>query len=707
MRFRKFLIIKPLYRSVIIVGLLFCYTNSEAQVPIDLSADQNKYDLADFAYVLEDAESEYTINEIIRPKYAFDFNKDESNLSYGFTNSSYWFKFKVRNQDLSRRWLLEFSYPVLDTVEFFHLDSDGIWQMTRMGDMQPFYNRPIDYRNFLVPLEFDNNSVQLYYVRVRSSSAVRVPMTIVSEWTSYKDNLEGEILYGIYFGIMFVMILYNLFIFFALNDENYLYYVASIVFAALFFSSLSGHSFQYLWFDSVWFANRIIPISMGGWALSSAVFAKSFLNMKKYSKALNILLIAVMIASVGIILLALFASYAISTRFGAGVLAINCLLMIVSGFTAWYKGNRAARFFTFAWLSLLVGTFFLIMMTAGFLPENPIFVHSSKIGAVLEVIILSLALSDRYSILRREKAKLQHEALRTQKETNAILEQRVQERTKELTHKSEEVESKNIALQQQHGEIKQQKDKIESSIRYAHRIQSVMLPSDAKFKDLLPNSFIFYKPRDIVSGDFYWIAEVKDKIILAGVDCTGHGVPGAFMSILGSNLLNEVVIARNNTNPATILEEMNKGVRNTLNQEDSNNQDGMEMAVCVIDLENRELEYAGAGMPFVYFEGGKQHILKGDRKSIGGKNRKEIAYTTHSIPFFEPIECYIFSDGYRDQFGGSNGQKFMMKRFKQLLADIHSHPQNTQAEIVEQTFEDWIAEENQIDDVLMIGFKVE
>jgi serine phosphatase RsbU (regulator of sigma subunit) len=693
---------------LVVLTLLCSLQASIAQVPINLTSEQDKYNLSDFAYVLVDDKSEFSIDKIIRPKYSFDFNKDDRGLNYGFSDASYWFKFKAKSEDLESRWLLELSYPVLDTVEFYHLDSEGIWQMTRMGDKQPFYDRPIDYRNFLVPLHFDDNSVQVYYVRVRSSSAVRVPMTIFSEKTSHKDNLEGEILYGIYFGIMFVMIFYNLFIFSALNDVNYLYYVASIVSATLFFSSLSGHSFQYLWFDSTWFANHITPISMGGWAFSSAIFAHSFLNIKKYSKTLNVLLLAIMVGGLIIIILGLVASYAISTRFGVVVLAINCVLMILAGFIAWHKGNRAARFFTIAWLLFLMGVIFLILMTAGILPANSIFEHSPKIGAILEVVILSLALSDRYSILRKEKTELQRQALITQKETNSILERKVQERTKELTFKSKEIEAKNMVLQKQHGEIKQQKDKIESSIRYAKRIQSVMLPPDAKFKEMLPDSFILYKPRDIVSGDFYWIAEVDDKIILAGVDCTGHGVPGAFMSILGSNLLNEIILARKNTNPATILEEMNQGVRNTLNQADSDNQDGMEMAICVIDLENRELEYAGAGMPFIYFEGGKQHIIKADRKAVGGSDmRKTVSYTTHSIPFFEPIECYIFSDGFRDQFGGSNGQKFMMKRFKHLLTDVHSHPIETQQQIITKTFDDWTGQNPQIDDVLLIGFRVE
>ncbi len=278
---------KPL---LVVLTLLCSLQNSIAQVPINLTSEQDKYNLSDFAYVLVDEESRFSINEIIRPKYSFDFNKDDKGLNHGFSGASYWFKFKAKSEDLGSRWLLEISYPILDTLEFYHLDSEGIWQMTRMGDKQPFYDRPIDYRNFLIPLHFDDNSVQVYYVRVRTTSAVRVPMTIVSESISHKDNLEGEILYGIYFGIMLVMVLYNLFIFSALNDVNYLYYVSSIVFATLFFSSLSGHSFQYLWFDSAWFANHITPVAMGGWAFSSAIFAHSFLNIKKYSKALNVLL---------------------------------------------------------------------------------------------------------------------------------------------------------------------------------------------------------------------------------------------------------------------------------------------------------------------------------------------------------------------------------------------------------------------------------
>ena len=680
-----------------------------AQVPVDLTGGKLSYDLSSHTYVYIDPSGQEELDDVIKTQNIFNFEKDTKQLNHGFSDASFWFKFKLRNEDLSKKWLFEISYPVLDSVEFYFLNEDGDWQVRSMGDMQPFYNRELDHRNFLIPLDFPDNSVQLYYVHVKTSSAVRVPMRIIDEWQSYKESLENEIMYGIYFGIMLVMILYNLFIFFTLNDVNYLYYVLSIISALLFFSSVSGHGFQYLWFDYIWLANFMVPISMGAWAIFAALFARSFLEAKKFAPTLNKLLIFIMISGGGIILASIFIGYGISVMVGAGLLALCSLLIIITGFGVWRNGNKSARYFTLAWVFFMTGNIFYVFLSYGFLPDIPLFEHSSKVGAILEVIMLSLALSDKYSILREEKVELQQAALLNQQENNLILERKVLERTKEISEKSDKIELQNKRLGRQNHEISKQKEKIESSIRYAKRIQSVMLPSRNKFTELLPESFVFYRPRDIVSGDFYWISEVEDKIILAAVDCTGHGVPGAFMSILGTNLLNEITNVRGITSPEQILAELHNGVKSNLHQEDNNNKDGMEAGICVIDIENRELEFAGAGTPLIYFENNELQLIKGSRLPIGGVSKANTPhrFQKHVISFYDPIELYMFSDGFRDQFGGSNSQKFGMKRFKYLLKDIHHAPIGNQHTTVVKTFDDWRGVQRQIDDVLLIGFRLE
>jgi serine phosphatase RsbU (regulator of sigma subunit) len=295
-------------------------------------------------------------------------------------------------------------------------------------------------------------------------------------------------------------------------------------------------------------------------------------------------------------------------------------------------------------------------------------------------------LSDKYTQMRIEKENAQAEALEIQRRANEELEQKVMERTVELN---------------------KQKDDIESSIKYAKRIQDVVLPEKDKVRNILPESFILYMPRDIVSGDFYWICDKDNKTIILTVDCTGHGVPGAFMSILGNNLLNEIINLRKITEPDIILKELHYAVRETLKQEYNQNRDGMDLSLCIVDKENNRLEFAGAKCPLIYIKDGKLHALKGDRLSIGGENsEKERMFKKHIIEVDSPISVYMFSDGYQDQFGGPKDKKFMFQRFKDLIFALHKLPMEAQRLNLMANILDWRKANYQVDDILVLGFKV-
>lgn len=280
--------------------------------------------------------------------------------------------------------------------------------------------------------------------------------------------------------------------------------------------------------------------------------------------------------------------------------------------------------------------------------------------------------------------------------------------------------------------IKHQHESITQSINYAQRIQTAMLPHERNLQHLLPESFILFKPKDVVSGDFYWFFNVKtqntlnefdpenetgvddlpntvesQKIIVAAVDCTGHGVPGAFMSMIGYNLLNTIA-HKNIHEPDLILTELNKSVRFALQQYKNENKDGMDMAICTIDQKNKIVEFAGAKNPLIVIKNGVLEHIKGDKEAIGGSqgNAKRI-YTKHTIAIDQPTTLYLFSDGYQDQFGGTDSRKFMIKNMKDLLLSIHQEPFAKQKEILDQTIEDWKGNsERQIDDLLVIGMRV-
>jgi serine phosphatase RsbU (regulator of sigma subunit) len=252
------------------------------------------------------------------------------------------------------------------------------------------------------------------------------------------------------------------------------------------------------------------------------------------------------------------------------------------------------------------------------------------------------------------------------------------------------------------------KDKnITDSLIYAQRIQEALLPSETYFRKHFEDSFILFKPKDIVSGDFYWIGEKKDKIFVVAADCTGHGVPGALMSMIGLNLIETTINEDNVEIPSRILEVMNKGLEKTFSREKNIGtiiRDGMDIGLCVIDRKRKKVEYAGAFFPLYLIRDDSLIEIAAD-KIIIGMNPDGLQYTDHEIDLMDNDIFYIFSDGYVDQFGGAENKKFMYRRFRYLLLTIHSFPVNDQRSILEENIRSWMGLNEQVDDIMVIGFR--
>jgi serine phosphatase RsbU (regulator of sigma subunit) len=246
------------------------------------------------------------------------------------------------------------------------------------------------------------------------------------------------------------------------------------------------------------------------------------------------------------------------------------------------------------------------------------------------------------------------------------------------------------------------------SINYAQRIQQAMIPSESYFKELLPESFIFYRPKDIVSGDFYFIEKKNDEIIVAVVDCTGHGVPGALMSVIGLNLFRQAISKSKSSRPSDIIAYLDSGLRRVFKKRgDTTIKDGMDLAICNLNFKNMEMAFAGVYNPVYHIRGGVLNQIKADKKPIGHAVRdKEYRYNNHQIKLEKDDTIYLFSDGYADQFGGEHGKKFMYSRLRQLLLDINSLSMGEQGDVLSREFENWKAHLAQIDDVCLIGIRV-
>jgi serine phosphatase RsbU (regulator of sigma subunit) len=304
---------------------------------------------------------------------------------------------------------------------------------------------------------------------------------------------------------------------------------------------------------------------------------------------------------------------------------------------------------------------------------------------------------------------------------------RIQQRTRQLEHNTEEIAAQRDEIlrnqeqvnaseekvREANKKILEQQENITDSIHYAKRIQQAVLPRGSYIKKCIPKHFVLYLPKDIVSGDFYWLTRKANTVMIAAADCTGHGVPGAFMSMLGISFLNDILrknmkkFFESRLKASDFLEELRKKVKKALGRGKKDNvmKDGMDMAFCIIDMDNRMMQYAGAFNPLLIIRDQEIIKLKATRNPIGSYIW-ETAFENHELQLQEGDRLYMFSDGFIDQFGGKDDKKFKNKPFEKLLIDIHQKPMAEQHDILKQTLEDWRGDKEQVDDVLVCGFLI-
>jgi tetratricopeptide (TPR) repeat protein len=304
-----------------------------------------------------------------------------------------------------------------------------------------------------------------------------------------------------------------------------------------------------------------------------------------------------------------------------------------------------------------------------------------------------------------------------QRKNNRVL----AKQNKEIQEQRDLIQMKSVELQQQSEEIEAQRDtliiktteldlayrSITDSVRYASRIQGAMMPERNLVYAAFTDVFILYLPKDIVSGDFFWFLEKDGAKYIAAADCTGHGVPGALMSMLGASMLNEIVNLRNIEKPAAILDELHNSISGALKQDTTDNRDGMDISLAKIEQSPKVVQLAAAKNPVFVIKNDELTVIKGDKMPVGGRARyADEPYQNHEVSFEDaPLRVYLFSDGYQDQFGGSENRKFMVKRMREMIFDMHKKPMLEQEHILEKEIKQWMGDASkQTDDILVLGF---
>lgn len=715
-----------------LVFILFAFLcNSLIQLPamaqdsrqVVLSDKQHSYPIGTKTFIFKTSDSSITIKDIANGKFdqKFDLSKHQSIIK-GHSKAYFWVMIDIQNKSNINDWLLEYAYPTLDYIDFYAFNSKKQkWEVVKTGDQRAFNTRPIFNRNFVFPLEFKQTKHQRFYLRVWGTGTIQIPLKIHTRAHFYKESSWSDVVYGLLYGVLILILAHSFFLYVSLNDISYLFYIIFVVGSLLFYPSDSGHTYQYIWPHQIFWANRVIPFGMAVMTTGSVIFAIFFLNIREYSRGLYRAMQAT--ASLGVLwmILAFILPFKTAIEFIGYTILLNSVLLISSGITSWRKGNISSRYFTIAWVIYTFGILLHAFKDFGLLPESAVVWHSTEVSAVIEIVLLSMALGDKYNIFKAEREKLSAEMLRMQEEENGRLDKKVKERTaklvetnEELNQTIEELDLTNEQLNRMNIELEKKNSDITESINYAKRIQSAMLPHDTSITQDFPKHFIFFRPRDIVSGDFYWFGKKhfagQNYQILMVADCTGHGVPGAFMTILASSIIHEIVKYKELVSPKEMLYTLDRKLNDTLQSQGASKvNDGMDMAIVVMNESDQSLQFAGAKTPLYYVRDGEFHQVKGSIFPIGGSHQYKTAkqFNDFDLQLQSGDMLYLSSDGFQDQFSKEMGGKYLKKNFRHLLLKNSPLTVEEQEENLQIELDNWKGGIRQTDDILVVGLKID
>lgn len=672
--------------NIIIFFLLILLPKQGEAIQVDRNLTVLELDASNMEVIM-DKDRLFNIDNL--PHEQFNY-LNQNTLNFGFYDGVVWVKLNI-TAPKTFEYILELKNPYLDHVSLYVKNYGTYFEEFQVGDKLPFSKRAIEHRYFQLPLtgaqtiimRFDNGGDQF-----------SIPVNIFSKKTLNKRDNEEQFVLGIYYGIILFVLLFNLFIYFRIKLTPNFYYVLYLIGLMLLQLGLGGHGFQYLWPFSPFLANHMLPMMASLGVFFLILFVQSFLQLKTLMPKVNLWL---NITSGVLIVIFILSCLPIDICYKIAVVAVNVITLILNvaiipiSIYAVRKNFRPARFFFLAFVLLFISVFIFLLKNFGLVSTNFLTQYSLQIGSSFEVILLSFAIVDRFKMYKEEALIQLKEKNALIKEQANILEDKVNLRTAQLSEKSNQLEVKNT--------------EILDSINYAQRIQNSVMPLKEDIENKL-NAFVYFKPKDIVSGDFYWINENKGTVMLALADCTGHGVPGAMLSILGLNTLNNALKQAQLNQPADILKYTNKQFNIALAKENKKTiRDGMDISICKLDLNQNQLEFAGANANIYVIRKDSLIPLKGDRNPIGSLN-VEFEYKQQTLQLEKGDLIYLFTDGYPDQFGGIKNKKLKQKEFKKLLLEICHLPTKQQHEKLEDFMCNWKGKLEQIDDMSIIGLKL-
>ena len=675
---------------------------------------------------------------IKEPSLQDDFKGVTSEFEKDFSAPCVWLKIRTENRLLKDRTYV-INVPELsgkDSLNFYYTLPSGELVEKKSGILIPTVERDFIYKDWhAVQVPLLKGEKQVFYLRLKTEDHLGGPHLQIYALDTIVtfDRFERMVLFGFLFTMLVISAFYLL-LFAVLKGRHYIYFALYVGSLVVFLFITNGYLDEYFWKENNYFLKfleKFQPYIMSWISIFFLLFGIAYLELRKTAKfwyrSVAVVLSLTGIRIVLVIIEAIFNfSYPVFVEniftviwiFTVGILPLFILippaiLRIRDGFRpAWYFLAANLVLIPLIYVTLYSSLHSSTVISIYESVISRLFIASSMhLAAILQVLIFSFGIARKMRLDEIERAQIQAQIIDQLKENerlkdriNLELEQKVEERTREIS---------------------QQKREITDSIDYAQRIQFAVLPGDTYLEGIMPEHFVLFWPKDVVSGDFYWIREAHGSLVVVVADCTGHGVPGAFMSMLGISLLDEQLGKPRLDTPGRILDNLRSKVKEMLVQsgEAGEQKDGMDMAVVILDKERKVLQFAGANSPLylirrsdtggigpgleatLNYDGLRLYEFRGDRQPIGLYWEEQI-FSTHRVALQDQDSLYLFTDGYIDQFGGENRKRYKSRRFRELLLSIQHEPMEVQKQLLEQAHKKWRGENEQIDDICVVGFRI-
>ncbi|MFI5203968.1 MAG: 7TM diverse intracellular signaling domain-containing protein [Flavobacteriales bacterium] len=657
--------------------------------------------------VFDDETASLSFNDIQKPATQKKFKQAVAEIiNMNVTHSVIWVKIKICTSE-KREWYMETGMSSMERVDLYQLHHGKIIHQ-RTGIKVPRSERVLIGHRNIFRLNTTAGDTLDCYIRYQDSAPLKITIKTGTLKQFFEHDHTANYLHGAYLGIVVMMVLYNLFLYVTNRHKVYLYYILYVIFSAMFILFFTGHVVLFPdWYIAIFsFSPVLIAAAFGAFGL---LFTMEFLITRQYAPVLH---------RVMIYFIALISIPIVISLLGYKHLSINIIqlagfmlafLSIATSIVVYRRGYKPAKYYILGFGAYMAGLMMLIVSNLVGFTDEYMAVYSLEAGSGIEAIFLSFAIGDKLNTANKDKNAAKEQAMKAAleneklvREQNTMLEHKVNERTKELKEQKEIVEEK-------------QKE-IVDSINYAKRIQDAYLPPTHVLTYFFPSSFLIFKPKDIVSGDFYWYytkrnedGKPSDEVFMAVADCTGHGVPGAIMSVICCNALNEVVINKGITDTGQVLDQVRDIVIRTLkSSRDGNQKDGMDIVLVKINRVTGSAQFSGANNPLWIIPASDSALvteLKADKQPVGMHTALN-PFTSHSFQLNKGDGVYLFSDGYADQFGGPKGKKFKYSTLKELLVETFALTPDEQVKVLEEKFTTWRGELEQVDDVCVIGIRI-